>query len=51
MRFGIYINQYFHRPGESVHREIVEQTLLIEELGFDFVALGERHLHAPGIQD
>jgi alkanesulfonate monooxygenase SsuD/methylene tetrahydromethanopterin reductase-like flavin-dependent oxidoreductase (luciferase family) len=51
MRIGIFLNQYFHRPGESVHQEILEQTLLLEELGFDFVALGERHLYPAGIQE
>ncbi len=48
MRFGIFLNQYFHRSGESVAGEILEQTLLAEDLGFDFVALGERHLYPAG---
>ena len=51
MRFGLYLNQYFHAPGRSVHAELAEQAELLEETGWDFLALGERHAHEDGFQE
>lgn len=51
MRFGLYLNQYFHAPGQSVHRELAEQAVTLEECGWDFLALGERHAHEEGFQE
>ena len=51
MKFGLYLNQYFHEPGRSVHRELAEQAELLEETGWDFLALGERHAHEDGFQE
>lgn len=47
MRFGVYLSQYFG-PEYAPGSELVEQAQLLEDLGFDFVALGEHHLYAPG---
>ncbi|MDR7505240.1 MAG: LLM class flavin-dependent oxidoreductase [Armatimonadota bacterium] len=34
-----------------MHGALLEQTLLLEDLGVDFVALGERHLYPIGVQE
>ncbi len=51
MRFGVFLNQYYHQPGQPITHEVMEQTLLLEELGVDFVALGQRHLYPAGVLD
>ena len=45
MKFGLYLSQYFHEPMRSVHADLAEQAAVLEETGWDFLALGERHLH------
>ena len=51
MKFGLYLNQYFHAPMRSVHAELAEQALALEASGWDFLALGERHLRVEGFQE
>ncbi|MDP8922927.1 MAG: LLM class flavin-dependent oxidoreductase [Chloroflexota bacterium] len=51
MRFGLYLNQYFHAPMRSVHAELAEQAAALEESGWDFLALGEGHLRGAGFQE
>jgi alkanesulfonate monooxygenase SsuD/methylene tetrahydromethanopterin reductase-like flavin-dependent oxidoreductase (luciferase family) len=51
MKFGLYLNQYFHRPMRSVHAELAEQAEVLEATGWDFLALGERHVHEDGFQE
>jgi alkanesulfonate monooxygenase SsuD/methylene tetrahydromethanopterin reductase-like flavin-dependent oxidoreductase (luciferase family) len=51
MKFGLYLSQYFHEPMRSVHADLAEQAAVLEESGWDFVALGERHLHPIGFQE
>ena len=51
MRFGLYLNQYFHEPMRSVHAELAEQAELMEGTAWDFLALGERHVHEDGFQE
>ena len=51
MKFGLYLNQYFHEPMRSVHRELAEQAEALEAGGWDFLALGEGHLRGEGFQE
>ncbi|MCS7221519.1 MAG: LLM class flavin-dependent oxidoreductase [Anaerolineae bacterium] len=51
MQFGIYLNQYLHQPGASVFPELVGQAQLADALGYDFIGLGERHLHPEGFHE
>jgi alkanesulfonate monooxygenase SsuD/methylene tetrahydromethanopterin reductase-like flavin-dependent oxidoreductase (luciferase family) len=51
VQFGIYLNQYMLRPEEPVLPELMEQAQLAEALGYDFVGLGERHLHPEGFHE
>lgn len=51
MRIGIFLNQYAHGPDRQVARDLVEQAELLDELGFDLLALGERHLYPDGFLD
>jgi len=51
MQFGIYLNQYMRQPGVSVFPELIEQAQLAEASGYDFIGLGERHLHPEGFHE
>jgi alkanesulfonate monooxygenase SsuD/methylene tetrahydromethanopterin reductase-like flavin-dependent oxidoreductase (luciferase family) len=51
VKFGLYLNQYFHEPMRSVHRELAEQAEVLEATGWDFLAFGERHVHEDGFQE
>ncbi len=51
MKFGVYLNQFLHRPDQPVFGEIVEQAQYMEELGYDLIAFGERHVHPSGIHE
>ncbi len=51
MKFGVYLNQMFHRPGQPVFHEIVAQAQLMEEWGYDLIGFGERHVHPPGMHE
>ena len=50
LRFGVYLNLYWDEHG-SVMPAAVEQARLAEDLGFDWLVLGERHLHRPGYHE
>jgi alkanesulfonate monooxygenase SsuD/methylene tetrahydromethanopterin reductase-like flavin-dependent oxidoreductase (luciferase family) len=50
MRLGIYLNQYGDGTGFG-YDELLCQARSIEELGFDSVAVGERHLYKDGFLD
>lgn len=51
MQFGIYLNQYLHQPGASAFPELMGQAQLADALGYDFIGLGERHLHPEGFHE
>ncbi|TDD28895.1 LLM class flavin-dependent oxidoreductase [Kribbella turkmenica] len=51
MRLGLYLNLY-GRPDERPRLEdAVEQARLAEQAGFEWIVLGERHLHRPGYHE
>lgn len=50
MRLGIYLNQYGGEAGFG-YDELLSQARLIESLGFDSVAVGERHFYDDGFLD
>lgn len=51
MRLGLYLNLY-GTPGERPRLEdAVEQARLAEQAGFEWIVLGERHLHRPGYHE
>lgn len=51
MEFGIYVNQYGDERYDPTYDDLVSQTQFIEELGFDTVAVGERHFYEGGFLD
>ncbi len=51
MEFGIYLNQYGDRRAEFSYRDMFEQASLMEELGYDVAAVGERHFYEDGFYD
>ena len=60
LRFGVYLNLYYHPTGDpaghagrgtAVMAEAVEQARLCEQAGFDWIVLGERHLHPTGYHE
>lgn len=51
MRLGLYLNLYQEHPDEVSLADAVEQAKLAEEVGFEWVVLGERHLHRPGYHE
>ena len=51
MRLGLYLNLY-GTPGERPRlADAVEQARLAEQAGFEWIVLGERHLHRPGYHE
>lgn len=46
MRFGVFLNQYY-APGFEFS-DLIEQSELMEQLGFDSATVGERHVHEEG---
>jgi len=48
MDFGIFLNQYHTDEGDFEAHDLLEQAELIEEVGFDSVTVGERHVHEEG---
>ena len=48
MKFGVFLNQYYTPESEFDATDLYEQVELMEEVGFDGAALGERHLHEEG---
>lgn len=51
MRLGLYVNLYSDPADRSGLADAVEQARLAEQAGFDWVVLGERHLHRPGYHE
>ncbi|MFI6285476.1 LLM class flavin-dependent oxidoreductase [Streptomyces sp. NPDC051018] len=51
MRLGLYVNLYADTDDRPRLADAVEQVRLAEEAGFDWVVLGERHLHRPGYHE
>lgn len=49
MNVGVFLNQYYTPEDDFEVTDLYEQVDLIEELGFDLVSLGERHVHEEGI--
>ncbi|MFE7130160.1 LLM class flavin-dependent oxidoreductase [Streptomyces sp. NPDC057638] len=50
-RLGLYLNLYADPADRPRLADAVEQARLAEEAGFDWVVLGERHLHRPGYHE
>jgi alkanesulfonate monooxygenase SsuD/methylene tetrahydromethanopterin reductase-like flavin-dependent oxidoreductase (luciferase family) len=48
MKFGAFLNQYYHPDGEFTVADVVEQAERMDEQGFDTATLGERHVHEEG---
>ncbi|MDX6284222.1 MAG: hypothetical protein QOH03_5293, partial [Kribbellaceae bacterium] len=48
MRLGLYLNLYGSEADRPSLEDGVEQARLAEQAGFEWVVLGERHLHRPG---
>ncbi|MFF4227884.1 LLM class flavin-dependent oxidoreductase [Streptomyces sp. NPDC001820] len=51
MRLGLYVNLYADKAERPRLADAVEQVILAEQAGFDWVVLGERHLHRPGYHE
>ena len=51
MRLGLYVNLYADKADRPRLADAVEQVILAEQAGFDWVVLGERHLHRPGYHE
>lgn len=48
MKFGVFLNQYYTPESGFEATDLYEQADLMEEVGFDGAALGERHVHEEG---
>lgn len=51
MRLGLYLNLYGTDGERPQLADAVEQARLAEQAGFEWVVLGERHLHRPGYHE
>lgn len=51
MKVGIYLNLYGEQGRPLVTDQLVQQARAADELGFDWLVLGERHLHPPGYHE
>ncbi|HEY3482746.1 MAG TPA: LLM class flavin-dependent oxidoreductase, partial [Streptomyces sp.] len=51
MRLGLYLNLYGTPDERPQLADAVEQAKLAEQAGFEWVVLGERHLHRPGYHE
>ncbi|WP_129113797.1 LLM class flavin-dependent oxidoreductase [Halegenticoccus tardaugens] len=51
MEFGIYLNQYGDERAEFTFEDMFEQVDLMEDLGYDTAAVGERHFYEDGFFD
>jgi alkanesulfonate monooxygenase SsuD/methylene tetrahydromethanopterin reductase-like flavin-dependent oxidoreductase (luciferase family) len=51
MEFGVYLNQYGDRRYETTYDELLEQAEELESLGYDLLAVGERHFYDDGFYD
>jgi alkanesulfonate monooxygenase SsuD/methylene tetrahydromethanopterin reductase-like flavin-dependent oxidoreductase (luciferase family) len=48
MKFGVFLNQYYTSTGSFAVSDLYEQVELMEDVGFDSVTVGERHVHEDG---
>ena len=51
MRLGLYLNLYGTPDERPRLADAVEQARLAEQAGFEWIVLGERHLHRPGYHE
>lgn len=51
MKFGVFLNQYYTSESSFETTDLYEQVELMEQVGFDGVALGERHVHKEGFAE
>ncbi|MGW6278310.1 LLM class flavin-dependent oxidoreductase [Kribbella sp. NPDC055071] len=51
MRLGLYLNLYGTADEPPRLADAVEQARLAEQAGFEWIVLGERHLHRPGYHE
>ena len=51
MRLGLYLNLYGTPDERPRLEDAVEQARLAEQAGFEWIVLGERHLHRPGYHE
>jgi alkanesulfonate monooxygenase SsuD/methylene tetrahydromethanopterin reductase-like flavin-dependent oxidoreductase (luciferase family) len=51
MEFGVYLNQYQSEGTDFTFDDMLDQAVEVEELGYDTVAIGERHLYEDGFLD
>lgn len=49
MKFGAFLNQYYHPDSDFSLRLLLEQAERMESVGFDSATLGERHVHEEGV--
>lgn len=49
MKFGVFLNQYYTPEDDFEVSDLLEQAELMESVGFDSAALGERHVHDEGV--
>lgn len=51
MEFGVYLNQYGDERYQTTFDELFEQVDMIEDIGYDTAAVGERHFYEDGFYD
>ena len=51
MNFGVFVNQYYTPDGDFEVTDLYEQADVMEEGGFDSLAIGERHIHEEGVAE
>lgn len=51
MEFGVYLNQYGDPRYQTTFDDLFEQVDLMEDIGYDTVAVGERHFYEDGFYD
>lgn len=51
MKFGAFLNQYYHPDGDFTQEDLVVQAERMEAAGFDSATVGERHVHEEGFVD
>lgn len=51
MEFGVYLNQYGDSRYNTTYDDLFEQVDVMEELGYDLFAAGERHFYGDGFYD
>ncbi|MFP8890239.1 LLM class flavin-dependent oxidoreductase [Natrialbaceae archaeon A-CW2] len=49
MKFGVFLNQYYTPEDDFEVTDLLEQAALMESVGFDSAAVGERHVHEEGV--